>query len=62
MGVIALWYGLGAVLPRGEEWLPLLLRFLRYSLVGLWVTGAAPWVFVRLNLAGRAPAVVEART
>ena len=58
MGVMVLWYGLGAVLPRGEEWIPLGLRFLRYSLVGAWVTGGAPWVFVRLNLTGKAPARV----
>ena len=61
MGVMVFWYGLGAVLPRGEEWLPLLLRFTRYSLVGGWVSGGAPWVFMRLGLAGRAPAVVQAR-
>jgi membrane-associated phospholipid phosphatase len=50
VGVVIFWFGLGAVLPRGETVLPLVLRFLRYSLVGLWVTGAAPWLFHKLGL------------
>lgn len=52
VGVIVFWYGLGAVLPRGESLLPYILRFLRYSLVGAWVTGGAPWLFQRLKLVG----------
>jgi membrane-associated phospholipid phosphatase len=51
LGVYLLWYGLGLVLPRGESLLPYLLRYLRYTLVGFWITGAAPLVFIRLRLA-----------
>lgn len=50
-GVAVLWFGLGAIFPRGESALPHLLRYLRYALIGLWVTGLAPWLFIRLNLA-----------
>jgi membrane-associated phospholipid phosphatase len=55
VGVLVFWYGLGAVLPRGETLLPLVLRYLRYTLVGFWVSGGAPWLFARLNLLGAAP-------
>ncbi|MDX9993225.1 MAG: phosphatase PAP2 family protein [Anaerolineales bacterium] len=52
LGVALLWFGLGAIFPRGEELLPYLLRFVRYSLVGLWISAGAPWLFIRLRLAG----------
>ncbi|HEY3474223.1 MAG TPA: phosphatase PAP2 family protein [Anaerolineales bacterium] len=51
IGIMILWFGLGQVFPDGEEVLPLLLRYLRYSLVGLWVTGGAPWLFFHFKLA-----------
>jgi len=51
LGVAVLWFGLGAVFPRGESLLPYVLRYFRYTLVGLWVSGVAPWLFVRLHLA-----------
>jgi len=50
VGVVLLWAGLRAVLPAGEDAVALMARFLRYGLVGFWVTGAAPWVFQRLGL------------
>jgi hypothetical protein len=53
IGVMILWEGLGAVLPRGEEWFPLLLRYIRYTLVGFWIIGGAPWLFFHFNLAKR---------
>jgi membrane-associated phospholipid phosphatase len=51
VGVMILWFGLGEVFPRGETWLPLTLRYIRYSLVGFWVTAGAPWLFFHFNLA-----------
>jgi glycerophosphoryl diester phosphodiesterase/membrane-associated phospholipid phosphatase len=51
VGVVVLWQGLGALLPGGEDPLALLLRYVRYALVGAWVGGIAPVLFVRLNLA-----------
>ena len=50
-GVILLWYGLGAILPRGEFWLAYALRYMRYFLVGFWISGLAPQLFIRLGLA-----------
>jgi len=54
IGVLIFWMGLGAVLPRGDGFIFYMLRFLRYALVGWWVTGGAPWVFRRFNLAEQA--------
>lgn len=51
IGVMILWFGLGEVFPRGETALPLALRYIRYSLVGFWVTAGAPWLFFHFNLA-----------
>lgn len=50
-GVLILWRGLGMFLPGGENWLAYILRFIRYTLVGAWITGFAPWIFKKLNLA-----------
>lgn len=49
-GVVILWMGLGAVFPRQEELISYSLRYLRYALVGCWVTGGAPWLFLRFSL------------
>jgi len=51
VGIMILWSGLGAVFPRGETLLPLLLRYIRYTLVGLWVMAGAPWLFFHFKLA-----------
>ena len=51
IGVLILWQGLGAVFPRGDGLMVYSLRFLRYTLVGWWVSGGAPWVFQHFNLA-----------
>ena len=51
LGILVLWYGLGEVFPRGETLIPLLLRYIRYTLVGLWVTAGAPWLFFHFKLA-----------
>jgi glycerophosphoryl diester phosphodiesterase/membrane-associated phospholipid phosphatase len=55
VGVVVLWQGLGAVFPGGEDPLALLLRYVRYALVGAWVGGIAPLLFVRAGLAAPAP-------
>ena len=52
LGVGVFWFGLGAILPRGDELIPYILRFVRYTLVGLWISGGAPWLFIKLKLAG----------
>jgi hypothetical protein len=49
-GVMLFWYGLGAVFPHGEYLAAYILRYLRYSLTGLWITFGAVWVFRKLHL------------
>jgi membrane-associated phospholipid phosphatase len=51
VGVVLLWYGLGSVLPDTIDLVGLGLRYLRYTLVGLWVSALAPLVFLRLRVA-----------
>lgn len=50
VGVLVIWYGLGTVFPRGESLWPYALRFLRYGLLGFWVSAGAPVVFTKLKL------------
>lgn len=49
LGVLVIWYGLGLVFPRGESLIPFLLRFIRYSLLGLWISAGAPIIFTKLK-------------
>lgn len=64
LGTVILWYGLGAVFPRGDFLLAYGLRFARYFLVGFWVIALAPLAFIRLGLAsaGKALPAVEQKT
>ena len=50
-GVLMLWQGLGKVFPRTEDILGYCLRYIRYALVGLWISAIAPIIFMRLGLA-----------
>ncbi len=52
---IIIWAGLGQIFPDDPLWLALPLRLLRYSLLTLWVTYFAPWLFVKLKLAQAKP-------
>lgn len=52
---LALWRGLGIVVPDDPLLLSVPLRFLQYVIVALWVSFYAPWAFVRLGLAGAKP-------
>lgn len=52
-GVLVLYAGLGALFPREPEMVGYGFRFLRYTLIGFWVSAAAPLLFLRLNLAKR---------
>jgi hypothetical protein len=51
LGLLAIYYGLRAVFPGSETTVGLILRFIRYSLVGFWVSYGAPRVFAGLRLA-----------
>ena len=51
LGMVAIYFGLDAVFPVGEDFLSLFLRFIRYALVGFWVTGLGPLIFIKVKLA-----------
>ncbi len=51
IGIGVIWFGLGELFPRGEALLPFILRYIRYGLVGLWVTALAPMLFIAVKLA-----------
>jgi len=55
VGMAVLYLGLSAVFPGGEGPVDLTLRAVRYGLIGAWVGGFAPWLFVRLGLAEPCP-------
>lgn len=48
--VIALYLGLKMVFPGEESAVYLVFRFLRFGLIGMWVSLGAPWVFRLLRL------------
>ncbi|KGE71748.1 phosphatase PAP2 family protein [Spirochaeta lutea] len=50
-GAGVFYVGLSLVFPGKDEAGYHVLRFLRYGLVGIWITLGAPWVFRRLGLA-----------
>jgi len=50
-GVLLIWRGLGNVFPRGDDLLSCCLRYIRYALIGLWISGLAPLVFIKTKLA-----------
>jgi membrane-associated phospholipid phosphatase len=58
IGVLVFYVGLdvlfGLIAPDAEAVLPYILRYIRYVLVGAWVSAGAPWIFVKLKLAGKA--------
>jgi hypothetical protein len=45
--------GLGEVFPDNADLISYFLRYVRYSLVGFWVSGGAPWLFFRFKLADK---------
>jgi membrane-associated phospholipid phosphatase len=53
IGVVILWMGLGEVFPDNADLISYFLRYVRYSLVGFWVSGGAPGLFFRFKLADK---------
>ncbi len=53
VGILVFWFALGAVFPRQEDLISYVLRYFRYVLVGFWVSGGAPWLFLHFNLADK---------
>lgn len=50
-GVIIFYIGLGALLPSSDDLVSQIFRYLRFGLVGFWITGGAPILFIRMRLA-----------
>ncbi len=53
VGVLVLYAGLGAVFSTADNFTGYAERYIRYALIGFWITGLAPWIFVKLKLAQR---------
>lgn len=51
IGVLILYLGLGSLFPDSDTFLSYLIRYIRYALIGFWISGFAPWMFVKLKLA-----------
>ena len=51
VGLLILYIGLKVLFPSGENLIAYIFRYLRYALVGFWVSGGAPFVFFKTNLA-----------
>jgi len=49
--VAAIYFGLRIIFPGDGETLYAVFRFIRYGLVGIWISLGAPWLFLRLGLA-----------
>lgn len=48
--VLILWLGIKAIIPDGQSLVALVLRYVRYTLIGFWIAFGAPWTFARLGL------------
>jgi len=50
VGVLILYLGLGQLFPKNDDLISYALRFLRYALIGLWVSWLGPIVFEKLRI------------
>jgi hypothetical protein len=48
-GLAVIYLGMKYVTPEGESLIALLMRFIRYGLLGAWISGGAPWLFRHLK-------------
>lgn len=60
-GAAAVYFGLKALFPGEGSVNYALFRFLRYGILGAWVSLGAPWVFLRAGLAEERPAPIPRR-
>jgi hypothetical protein len=51
LGTLIFYLGLKAIFPRADDFLSYFLRYIRFALVGMWISAGAPWVFQKLGLA-----------
>lgn len=50
VGLFVLYFGLGQIFPDNSDFVSYFLRFVRYSLIGLWTSWWGPILFEKLNL------------
>jgi membrane-associated phospholipid phosphatase len=50
IGVLIFYLGLKLVFPEQPFAAAVIFRFIRYGLIGLWVSALAPWLFIKLRL------------
>jgi membrane-associated phospholipid phosphatase len=50
-GLLIIYLGLRAIFPHGDTLGSYALRYLRFALIGLWISAGAPWLFMKLNMA-----------
>jgi len=53
VGILILYMGLGSLLNKSESITSYTLKYIQYALIGFWMSGFAPWLFVKLRLASR---------
>ncbi|HSB67596.1 MAG TPA: phosphatase PAP2 family protein [Anaerolineales bacterium] len=51
VGVLILYVGLGSLFADTETFISYAWRYIRYALIGFWISGFAPWIFVKIKLA-----------
>lgn len=51
IGVAILWFGLKLIVPQTTDVFGFGFRYLRYAIVGCWISGFAPAIFIRYKLA-----------
>lgn len=42
-----------ALFPQTGQFIYQVFRFIRYAILGLWICAGAPWVFLKIRIAGR---------
>ncbi len=50
-GLLIIYLGLRAAFPHGDTVVSHAFRYLRFALIGLWISAGAPWLFMKLNMA-----------
>lgn len=55
-GLLVIYAGLGMIIPKTSALVPITLTYIRFALVGFWVSGLAPWLFIKAGLVPQANA------
>jgi len=51
IGVILFLRGLDVIFPAGEDFVGFFFRYVRYGVVGFWISAGAPFLFFHFKLA-----------